>query len=432
MSGTRHSVRYGKERVWVEVPERTLACVMQPSVQPGLSDPMEAVQHSLANPIESAPLSELARNRSDAVIVISDITRPVPNSTILPPILRTLETAGVPSEKILILIATGMHRPNEGDELRELVGDEIADHYRVENHFGLDLEGHTDLGVSEDGIPLLVDRRYVEAGLKIVTGLIEPHLIAGYSGGRKGVLPGVCALETMKVMHGYQMIQHPLTCVGRLDDNPFHLAALRLARQVGVDFLLNVTMNERREITGVYAGDLDAAHRLGCTDLDRYMVAEIGEPADIVVTCGGGYPLDQTLYQSFKGTVAAREILRPGGSLVLAAHLGEGVGSASFRDLLSRMTSPEDMLADIEGPDYLQLDQWMVQDHCNMLLQAGQHYLYSEHLGQEWASKARLELVPSMQEGLDRAMAKQGADARVVVFPEGPYVIAKLSEAVGV
>ena len=370
METQRIEILYGRGTTTVDVPTRNLVKVMQTKPCAALHDPESVIEQSLEVPIGMPPLSELARGRKNAVVVISDITRPVPNSIVLPPILRNLEENGISREDILILIATGMHRPNEGEELIELVGEQIARTYRIENHRGTDLSSHVDLGVSEEGVPLLVDRLYYEADLKVVTGLIEPHLMAGYSGGRKSVLPGVCSLETMKVMHGYKMIQHPLTTVGRLDDNPFHLTALKLTRQIGVDFLVNVTVNGEREITGVYSGDLDEAHRAGVRGLNRYVIDEIDAPVDIAVTGSGGFPLDQTFYQCVKGMVATKEILKPGGTIVFASHLAGGMGSPSFVELMEEFTSPEEFLASLVSPDYRKLDQWMLQDHSNILLHA--------------------------------------------------------------
>lgn len=419
---------YGKGTASVHVPEGNLDKIFRVHPWEPLVQPTQAVEQSLLNPIGTPPLQGLAQGRRDAVVVISDITRPVPNRLILPPILETLEQSGIPREKILILIATGMHRPNEGEELIELVGEEIAEKYRVENHSGTDREAHVDLGISEEGVPLLVDRRYIEADLRILTGLIEPHLMAGYSGGRKGVLPGVCSLETMKVMHGYKVIQHPLTVVGRLDDNPFHLTALRLTRQIGADFIVNVTLNERRELTGVFSGDLDQAHRAGVADLEKFVVDEIEQPVDIVVGCSGGYPLDQTFYQCIKGMVAAKEILKPGGTIVFASHLGEGMGSEPFQQLVNELTTPQAFLESLEGPDYRQLDQWMLQDHCNILLHAGEIQVFSEHLSKDWLNKALVVPIESLDAGLERAFHRHGPEARVAVMPQGPYVIARTME----
>jgi nickel-dependent lactate racemase len=431
MTARRIDIAYGTGSVPVHVPEGNLVKVLKVRPWPGLPDPTQAVERAIASPIGTPPLAEISKGKKNAVVVISDITRPVPNRLVLPPVLETLEAAGIPRERILVLIATGMHRPNEGEELVNLVGEEIAKNYRIENHHGTDLESHVDLGVSEEGVPLRVDRRFMEADLRIVTGLIEPHLMAGYSGGRKGVLPGVCSLETMKVMHGYRMIQHPLCTVGRLDDNPFHQIALKLARRVGVDFLVNVTINGDRELTGVYAGDLNDAHRAGVSELEEYVVDEVDEPVDIVVTGSGGYPLDQTLYQCLKGMIAAKEILKQGGTIVFCSHLGEGVGSPSFRQMLNDLTSPQEFLEGLMEEDYRQIDQWMVQDLCNVLLLTDGIYVYTENLADEDIRNALMEPVPSLDAGLEKALAKQGPGARVAVMPQGPYLIAEVAEAMG-
>lgn len=431
MSTRQIDIAYGAGSVPVHVPEENLVKVLKVRPWPGLPDPVLAVEKAIAGPIGTPPLAEIAQGKKDAVVVISDITRPVPNRHILPPVLNSLEAAGIPRERILILVATGMHRPNEGDELITLVGEEIAKNYRIENHRGTDLDSHVDLGVSEEGVPLLVDRRYMEADLRIVTGLIEPHLMAGYSGGRKGILPGVCSLETMKVMHGYRMIQHPLCTVGRLDDNPFHQIALKLARRVGVDFLVNVTINSDREMTGVYAGDLNDAHRAGVSDLEEYVVDEVDEPVDIVVTGSGGYPLDQTFYQCIKGMIAAKEILKQGGTIVFCSHIGEGIGSPSFCQMLNELDSPQEFLDELMDADYRQLDQWMVQDMCNMLLLTDEILVYTENLSDDQIRNALMEPIPSLDAGLERAFEKHGPGARVAVMPQGPYLIAEVAEALG-
>lgn len=424
---TSIGIAYGDRRIPVEVPDENLVKVFQTRPWRPLPDPKTAIASALENPIGSHPLSSIAAGRSDAVVVISDITRPVPNSTLLPPILDLIERSGVPRDRILILIATGMHRPNLADELVELVGEEISNTYRIENHIGTDLDGHFDFGVHE-GVPLQVDRRYVEADLKVVTGLIEPHLIAGYSGGRKGIIPGLCSLETMKVLHGFRMIQHERAASGNIDGNPFHETALVLARKAGCDFLLNVTLNSDREITGVFAGDLDEAHRAGCASLQEFAMDCIDEPVDIVLTGGGGAPLDRTFYQAIKGMIAAREILKPGGTILFAASLTEGLGSPSFRELMKSLTSPREMLDRLAAVDYLQMDQWMVQDFCSILLQAGEIQVHTEGIPTSDLEGFGLVPIPSFEAGLARAMSRQGRTARIAALPDGPYVIAKIAE----
>ncbi len=288
----------GKGSVPVHIPRKNHGKTLKLTPWNQLKEPALTIKQALENPIQSAPLATLAAQAASAVILVSDITRPVPNSILLPPILSTLEDAGIPREAILILVATGMHRPNQGEELSRLLGPEIANSYRIENHFGTEEPAHKDLGFIGDGVRLCVDRRFLDAELKIATGLIEPHLLAGYSGGRKSIVPGICSLETMKSLHGYQMLQHPDCRAGELDKNRFHLTALEGAKRAGLDFLVNVTLNTQNQMTGVFAGELDAAHRAGVQKIEQHCTQTLEEPLPIVITGAGGYPLDLTLYQN--------------------------------------------------------------------------------------------------------------------------------------
>ncbi|KPL09765.1 hypothetical protein AMJ85_06065, partial [candidate division BRC1 bacterium SM23_51] len=275
---------YGKTGLDVRLPKGPAIQVLRSRPCPALTDPPEAIRQALEQPIASAALDELARARSNACVVISDITRPVPNAVLLPPILSTLESAGVAREAITILVATGIHRPNLGDELVELVGPQIASNYRIVNHLSRDEKELRDVGRTRAGIPIHVNRHYLDADLKILTGFIEPHLWAGYSGGRKAILPGVTGLETMKFMHGYAMIDHPGTRYGQLEGNPFHEAGLEVAERVGVDFIVNVTLNEAKQITGVFAGHYDKAHLEGVGFCEKWVVAEADVPVDLAIT----------------------------------------------------------------------------------------------------------------------------------------------------
>src|SRR5579872_5567892 len=255
----RITLDYGKTGLDVEIPDANLVgpLGLRP-VQP-LAEPEKALRNALENPIGAPPLADFARGKRSACILICDITRPVPNEFLLRQILPTLESAGIPRDKILILIATGLHRPNLGDELVELVGRDIAANYRVENHDGRKLDEHTLVGTSPRGVPAWIDTRYVTADLKITTGLIEPHLMAGYSGGRKLVCPGIAALETVKVWHGPDFLEHPKADCGILEGNPVHEENTRLARMAGCDFIVNVSLDERRRVTSVVAGDMELA-----------------------------------------------------------------------------------------------------------------------------------------------------------------------------
>src|SRR6516165_3423175 len=310
---------YGRTGLEVELPDERVVGPLAIKPAPPLADPDAAVAKALAQPIGSPPLAQLARGRKNACILVCDITRPVPNKIILPPLLRTLEEQGIPRKDILILNATGLHRPNEGAELVEMLGPDIAANYRVENHHGKVLAGPDYLGTTPNGVPVYLDSRYVRADLKISTGLIEPHLMAGYSGGRKVICPGIAALETVKVWHGPRFLQHPRADCGILDGNPVHEENTRIAQMAGCDFIVNVCLDGQRRVTWVGAGDMIAAWEEGVRFVEQVVRVPVPAPLDVVLTTGAGYPLDTTWYQAVKGLTGALPIVKRGGTIILAA-----------------------------------------------------------------------------------------------------------------
>jgi len=413
-------MRYGKHGRLVRFPDdRTTVLRMRPSVP--LTDPDAAVRDALAHPIDAPPLAQLAQGRRDACIVISDITRPVPNRTILPPMLETLERAGIAREAILILIATGIHRPNEGDELIELVGQEIAAKYRVENHMSMDLESHRDLGRTANGTPVLIDERYCAADLKITTALIEPHLMAGYSGGRKAICPGLASIETMKMMHGPELLEHPNAAAGVLDGNPFHAEATRIARLAGVDFIVNVAIDEERRLIGVFAGHMETAHRRGCDFVAERVSAPV-EPADIVVTTCAGYPLDQTFYQAVKGAVGALAAVKPGGSILLMALCDEGVGSPPFTRLALETGDLDAFVQGLYDPTRFVVDQWQLEELAKATRKADIS-MFSEGIANQDLKRLFVKPVSSPEDGISQLLSVHGPTARIIAIPEGPYVL---------
>ena len=327
----RVHLEYGRTGLDVELPDRNVVGCLQYRPAEPLADPHAAVRQSLARPTGTPPLGELARGRRNACVVISDVTRPVPNQVLLPPILETLEAAGIPRREILILVATGLHRPNLGDELIEMVGPWVAENYRIENHHGQQRDEHTYLGQSPRGLPVWIDSRYVDADLKITTGLIEPHFMAGFSGGRKLICPGLAGLETVRVWHGPDFLEHPNARNGCLDGNPVHEENTAIGRMAGCDFIVNVVIDAQRRILRVVAGDMEAAFLEGVAFAREPVTATLAEPVDIVVTTSAGYPLDTTFYQCVKGMVTALPIVKPGGTIILAASLSEGIGSPEFQ-----------------------------------------------------------------------------------------------------
>ncbi len=418
-------LEYGRTGLEVELPERHVVKCLQYRPAEPLSEPEAAVTERLSRPTGTEPLGRLARGRRDACVVICDVTRPVPNQIILPPILSTLEANGIPREKILILVATGMHRPNLGDELREMVGPAVFDNYRIENHHGRELFEHTYLGESPRGVPVWIDSRYVEAELKITTGLIEPHFMAGFSGGRKLICPGLAALETIKVWHGPEFLEHPKACNGCLDGNPVHEENTAIGRMAGCDFIVNVVIDAARRILCVVAGEMQAALYQGVEFARRLVTDTLPEPVDIVVTTSAGYPLDTTYYQSVKGMVGALPIIKPGGTIILAAGMSEGVGSEDFQRLFDENPTLDGFMDRIQNTDYFVMDQWQLEELAKVRRKA-KVKVVTDGLPAETLNRLFVESAPSVEAAVADALAEHGRRATIAVIPKGPYVLAEL------
>jgi nickel-dependent lactate racemase len=423
----RVRLEYGREGLEVELPEENLVRVLKLTPATPLEDPHAAVLKSLEDPIGQQPLAELARGRRDACIVVCDITRPVPNPTLLPPILEVLQAAGIAQDKITILIATGTHRPNEGAELEAMLGAEIATTYRIVNHVCTDAASQTSLGVSPNGVPIHLDRTYCEADLKITVGLIEPHFMAGYSGGRKLIMPGLAALETVQAWHSPRFLEHPNASNGVVQNNPVHDEALAIARRVTPDMIVDVTLDEENRITGVFAGDLERAWLAGVAFAQEHVKAPLSEPVDIVVTTCAGYPLDATFYQAVKGMVGALPAVKPGGSIIIAAECSEGIGSEAFRNqLLSNSDLPAYMEA-IQQPDWTFVpDQWEVEELAKAVRE-NSVYCVCSGIDAETLAQCFVTPAASVEEGVAAALAKHGPSATLAAIPKGPYVIPVVS-----
>lgn len=418
----RMRLDYGKTGLEADLPDRNLIGVLGITAATPITDPVSAVEAALNCPIGTRPLAEVARGRRDACIVICDITRPVPNEILLPPILRALEAAGLGPERITILIATGTHRPNLGDELVALVGEEIAGKVTVVNHECRDAGAHRDLGVSPNGVPVRLDSRYCDADLKITVGLIEPHFMAGYSGGRKLVMPGLAAFETVQNWHCPRFLESPLATNGVVDGNPVHEESLAIARMSPPDLILDVTLDEQNAITGVFAGDLEKAWRAGVEFAAGQVRAEIPEPADIVVTTCAGYPLDATFYQAVKGMVGAMPAVKQGGTIVIASECAEGVGSPDFAQALFDTEDLEAFVRHISQPGVFVPEEWEVEE----LAKAARHahiICFAGGISEDMLARCFVTPASSIEAGIRMALERHGQDATLFAIPRGPYVI---------
>jgi nickel-dependent lactate racemase len=419
-------LKYGEEGLDLEFPQTpNFVGVLYPQEAEVLPLPGAAVEQSLLRPIESAPLIELARGRTDAVIVISDITRPVPNALLLPIIIRQLEAAGMPADKITILIATGIHRPNEGAELERLVGKEIASTCRIINHFSKNQEDMVLVGQVGDGVPALVNKHYLAADLKILTGFIEPHMWAGFSGGRKSILPGISSVKTLEFMHGPEMVAHPQTRYGVLEGNPFHEAGLAVMAQAGADFIVNVTLDTSKQVTGVFSGHPVKAHLAGVEFLSRHCVRTLDEPLDFVVTTNAGAPLDCNLYQTAKGISGVAGATRDGGVILIATECLEGFGSEEYRAVFEHATTPQAFIEKLMKKEFFLPDQWCAQETYQVMLK-NEIWVHTQGIDAETLQRFHFKPVPDISQAIAELLDRFGQEARWAIVPDGPLLILKV------
>ena len=415
---------YGRKGLRVELPEGARAHVIRKHPMPLLSDPPGAVRRALETPVASPSLQELAQGKRNACILICDITRPVPNGLILPPLIESLPQAGIARENILILVATGLHRPNEGEELAEIIGSpEIQRTVRIENHFARDREAHVDLGRTSTGIPIMIDRRFVEADLKIVTGLVEPHFMAGYSGGRKVIAPGVAYQDTILMFHMARILEHCKAANCIIEGNPLHNEQTEIVRAIGGVVAVNVVIDEERRLGFVNFGEVEASHARAVEFMRKYAEIKIPRRFKTIVTTSAGHPLDKTYYQTVKGMVGVMDILEPGGTIIIASECSEGMGSREFAEAqrLLCQVGPERFMSMLEGRDKALIDEWETE----MLLKplrVGNIQLYSTGLSDSDRKHVFVETIPSVEEAVAASIRAHG-DAEIAVVPEGPYVI---------
>lgn len=414
---------YGKSGLEVELPDENVVGVLSLRNPPYLPDPVPSIDAALAAPIGTGPLSELAKGRKDACIVICDVTRPVPNPIILPRILKALEEGGLSRNNVTILVATGTHRPNLGDELLRMVGPEALEGCTVLNHYCEDHESQVDLGLSPNRVPIRLNRAYVEADLKITSGMIEPHFMAGYAGGRKMVMPGVAALETIQAWHSPRFLEHPNATMGITVGNPVHEESLAVAKMCPPDFMVDVALDVQKRICAVFAGDIEAAWYTGVEFVSKTVFDYVPAPVDVVVTTSGGYPLDLTFYQTIKGMIGALPIVKPGGTVIVASQMAEGVGQQHFLDALLGVEDIGAFPQVIQEPDWTFVgDQWQVEE----LSKATRHAriaIVSEGIEPDLLRRLFVTPYTTVEAAVQDALRLHGPEATIAVIPKGPYVI---------
>ena len=415
----RLKVDYGKDGVWLDFPEDVF--VVGRLNMENLKEPEKELMKSLRNPISSPPLHKLAEGRKKACIVISDNTRPVPNEFLLRGIISEIENK---VEEIRILIANGIHKKLDEDAIEELVGKDIARRFEILNHDAFDMENLEFLGKTKREIPIYVNKNYLDADLRILTGLIEPHFMAGYSGGRKSICPGISGYETVKYFHSPMLLEPPESDNCIIEGNPVHEEAMFIAKKVGVDFIVNVTLDFEKMVTGIFSGDLEKAWFEGVRYASTYLEYPVRRLYDVVITSNGGYPLDRNYYQTVKGLVAAARLVKEGGVIIVLSECRDGLGSEHFKENLALLKDMglDDYISYISKVENFIVDQWEVEELVKVLRKVSRIFMYSEGLNDEefnltFAERIDKNDIPKVVERYS------GGYENVAVMPYGPYAI---------
>jgi len=417
-------MKYGKAGLPLDLPDTVEATLIQKQPMPVLKDPQKAIKAAFASPVHSKTLLEEAKGCRSACILICDITRPVPNGHILPPLIKELLEAGMNPASITILVATGLHRPSEGDELRELVGsDWVSDMIPIANHFARNDDDHEYIGTTSGGIEARLDRRFLKADLRIVIGLVEPHFMAGYSGGRKIIAPGVAHETTIRSFHCAQILEDCKSASCVIEGNPLHHAQMEILRMVGKCLAINTVIDEDKQISFVNFGEIEQSHLKAIAFVKQYAIIRVNRRFKTVVTSSAGYPLDKTYYQTVKGMVGAVDILEPGGNLIIVSACSEGVGSPEYAEAQVCLVNqgPEKFLEDILVKQYAAIDEWQTEMQVKAMKRAN-IYLYTEGLTKEQQALTGVSLITSPVAAIMESVKAHG-DCRVAVIPEGPYVV---------
>jgi nickel-dependent lactate racemase len=407
---------YGDSCLTTRIPSNNLAYILNTEDVKSLENEREAITDALRSPTGCPSLRDCIDKKDKVVVLVTDNTRPCPDERMLPPILTELE-AKIPRENMTIIVALGLHPPLDRQELVNKLGRDIVENYNVINH---DINQTKNIGTTSRGTPVDINIRVVEADFRLSTGFIEPHFFAGFSGGRKSIAPGVFSERSAYKNHGYNMIEHAKVRAGVLKGNPVHEDMIEQARMAKLNFIVNVLLNKKREITHVVAGDFIKAHEKGCEIEKDIAGIKVTHKVDIAITTNSGAPLDLDLYQSCKGIDTAAQVTKDGGIIIIASLCSAGVGPESFRELHASVNSPKEVLQKIRRTEPIGV-QWENQILARTQLK-NDIYLLSD-LDDSIVKDMMMMPISSIEEGLEKAFKVLGGDAEVAVIPEGPLVI---------
>lgn len=413
---------YGQGWLPVSLPDEVNTTVVEPMYHPAVSDEAAYLREVLANPVSGPRLRDRVKPGQTLAISMCDLTRPQPRHLMIPAILEEVEGL-IALEDVVVLVATGTHRGNTEEEIRQMVGDDLADRLRIVNHDARDKDSLTWVGEHGDGVPVWLNSLWVEADVKVTTGFVEPHFFAGFSGGPKLVAPGLAALETVLTLHDAARIGDERATWGEIDDNPVHRDIRAVAAGTGVTFAFDVILNREKRIVRAFAGDLFPMHEAAREAARAIAMAPVDGLFDVVITTNSGFPLDQNLYQSVKGMSAAYTVVKPGGTIICAAECRDGFPDhGSYKEVLASAPSPEGLFADISAREQTVPDQWQVQIQAK--IQSGANVImHTSYLSDEELSLAHLTQTSDIAATVREICTEIGPEARVCVLPEGPLTV---------
>ena len=427
-------IAYGKKGLEIDLPDSLDVTVAKPEPEVPLDDPLTSIAEAIDAPIESEPFDAiikarqkyLGKNNLTVCIVVSDHTRPVPSSLILPPLLERLEQASILPENITILVATGLHRASTRDEIEVMIGEEIARKYMVLVHDSKDNDLLIFLGESTLGTPIWINKTFMDADIKILTGYVDPHFFAGYAGGRKAIVPGIAGEETITENHSAKNMNSPNARFAVLDGNPIHEDALEIAKKVGVDFIVNVCLDDQHRIVKVAAGDLEAAHQALVDHVKQTAVVQMLEYFDIVIVNNGGYPLDLNLYQAVKSMVLGESAVKEGGTIIAVNEARDGFGSDEFKYVIETESDPDEFIRKLLAREMIIDGQWQVQTLARAAKRAEILVVGSMPKADFKNVKLGIKWVESVEKAVDQALKKYGSGARILVLPAGPQLVPRI------
>ncbi|MHB8620180.1 MAG: nickel-dependent lactate racemase [Chloroflexota bacterium] len=416
----RVKLAYGRGGMTVNMPDNRTT-VLEPQFMPGIPNERASVLHALRHSIRSAPLRDVVGRDDTVAVVVCDLTRPMPSSVVVPVLLD--ELSHVPRDRVVIVNATGSHRANTREELEAMLGPEVVAAYRVVNHDASDRSGQTRVGTLADGTEVWLNSELVRATKRVLTGFIEPHFFAGFSGGPKMVAPGVAGMDTILALHSAELIAHPKATWGVTEGNPLWEKICAAAGLIDVHYSLNVTINKKHQVTNVFAGSLWESHRIGVDFARKTAMRAVPQAFDVVVTTNAGYPLDQNLYQTVKGMSAAAQIVKQGGAIVAASECSDGIPShGNYRKLLRDAGTPERLLEMVGQPGFRMRDQWEAQIQAQIQRKA-RVYLKAGYLSDDQIREAMLTPISSVEACVNELLEDMGPNASVGVLPQGPMTI---------